>query len=98
MIVMDYVGCACTVQVTPGRWSVLAIVMFTERLGTRKVTTKVPRSSRTECRKCRWSIVSHVGTSGHTGIRDNLRRSNERLSVVMRLVYAAENYPDRRSV
>src|SRR5277367_4404406 len=45
MIVMDYVGCARTVQVTPGRRSALSIVMFAERLGIRKVATKVPRSS-----------------------------------------------------
>src|SRR5271154_4848169 len=61
MIVMDYVGCARTVQVTPGRWSALSIVMFTERLGTRKVTTKVPRSSRTECRNCRSSVKERLG-------------------------------------
>jgi hypothetical protein len=59
---------------------------------------KVPRSSRTECRKCRWSIVSYVGTSGHTELQNNLPRSNGQLSVVMRWVYAAENYPGRRSV
>ena len=93
-IVMDYVGCARTVQVTPGRRSALSIVMFTERLGTiRKVTTKVPRSSRAELK-----VDRELRTSGQTEYGTTCLGRMERLSVVMRWVHAAENYPGQRAV
>src|SRR5271170_7679332 len=47
-IVMDYVGCARTVQVTPVEGARSRSLLLVERLGIRKVTTKVPRSSRTD--------------------------------------------------
>src|SRR5277367_1642886 len=63
MIVMDYVGCARTVQVTPGRRSVLSIVIC----GTFGYTEGHNKSTPVESNgmsKCHWSIVSHVRTSG----------------------------------
>jgi hypothetical protein len=78
-IVMDYVGCARTVQVTPGRWSVLSIVMFTEHLGTRKVTAKVPRSSRAELK-----VDRELRTSGQTEYGTTCLGRMDGISVVMR--------------
>ena len=100
---MDYVsGCARTIQVTPGRWSVQGIgryclwniwVYVWNWKGSRK-STPVESNGMSEM-----SLVDRqLRNVWANGIRNNLPRSNGRLSVVMRWVYAAENYPDRRSV
>ena len=93
-IVMDYVGCARTVQVTPGRWSMQGIGRHV--YGTFGYTdghSKVPRSSRAKLK-----VDRELRTSGHTEYGTPCLGRMERLSVVMRWVYAVENYPGRRSV
>src|SRR5271170_3036987 len=70
-----------------------SVVMFTERLGTRKVTAKVPRSSRAELK-----VDCELRTSGHTEYGTTCLSRMDGISVVMRWVYAAENYPGRRFV
>src|SRR5277367_5902169 len=99
MIVMDYVGCACTVQVTPGRRSALSIVTVCGTFGYTEGHNKSTPVESNGCRKCRWSIVSHeLRTSGQTEYRTTCLGRTEQLSVVMRWVYATENYPGRQSV
>jgi len=95
IVIMDYVGCARAVQVTAVDEARLkaSIVMFTECLGTRKLTAKVPRSSRAELK-----VDRELRTSGHTEYGTTCLGRMERLSVVMLWVYAVENYPSRRSV
>src|SRR5271154_3242274 len=70
-----------------------SVVMLTERLGTRKVTAKVTRSSRAELK-----VDHELRTSGRTESETTCFSRMERVSVVMRWVYAAENCPGRRTV
>src|SRR5277367_4516617 len=86
MIVMDYVGCARTVQVTPGRRSALSIVIVCGTFGYTEGHNKSTPVASNRCRKCRWSIISHVRTSGQTEYGTTCLGRMEWLSVVMRWV------------
>src|SRR5277367_893269 len=97
MIVMDYVGCARTVQVTPGRRSALSIVIVCGTFGYTEghnKSTPVESNGMSEM-----SLVDRqLSTSGQTEYGTTCLGRMERLSVVMRWVHAVENYPGRRSV
>src|SRR5277367_4572870 len=83
-IVMDYVGCARTVQVTPGRRSALSIVIVCGTFGYTEGHNKSTPVESNGCRKCRWSIVSHeLRTSGQTEYGTTCLGRTEQLSVVM---------------
>ena len=59
---MDYIGCAHTVQVTPGRWSTQGIGRHVYGMfGYTDDHSKVPRSSQVKLK-----VDRELRTSGHT--------------------------------